>query len=99
MIPPENLVVVGFYRYVRNPMYLGFITGWIGLWIVFGQANLVAVVIAFAVVLSVALFVVLYEEPVLRRKFGADYEQYCRNVPRWIPRLRPWNPSCCPSHR
>ena len=58
MIPPKKLVVVGFYRYVRNPMYLGFITGWIGLWIVFGQANLVAIVIAFAVVLGVALFVV-----------------------------------------
>jgi protein-S-isoprenylcysteine O-methyltransferase Ste14 len=92
MIPPKKLVVVGFYRYVRNPMYLGFITGWIGLWIVFGQANLVALVIAFAVVLGVALFVVLYEEPTLRRKFGAEYEEYCRNVPRWIPRLRPWNP-------
>ena len=92
MIPPKKLVVVGFYRFVRNPMYLGFITGWIGLWIVFGQANLVAIVIAFAVVLGVALFVVLYEEPTLRRKFGAEYEEYCRNVPRWIPRLRPWNP-------
>jgi len=92
MIPPKKLVVVGFYRYARNPMYLGFITGWIGLWIVFGQANLAAVVIAFAVVLGVALFVVLYEEPTLRRKFGAEYEEYCRNVPRWIPRQHPWNP-------
>jgi protein-S-isoprenylcysteine O-methyltransferase Ste14 len=92
MIPPKKLVVVGFYRYVRNPMYLGFITGWIGLWIVFGQANLVAFAIAFAVVLGVALFVVLYEEPTLRRKFGAEYEEYCRNVPRWIPRQDPWNP-------
>jgi protein-S-isoprenylcysteine O-methyltransferase Ste14 len=54
MIPPKKLVVVGFYRFVRNPMYLGFITGWIGLRIVFGQANLVAFVIAFAVVLGVA---------------------------------------------
>jgi protein-S-isoprenylcysteine O-methyltransferase Ste14 len=52
----------------------------------------VAIVIAFAVVLGVALFVVLYEEPTLRRKFGVEYEEYCRNVPRWIPRLRPWNP-------
>ena len=66
-------------------MYLGFITGWVGLWIVFGQANLLAIVIAFAVVLGVALFVVLYEEPTLRRKFGAEYAAYCRHVPRWIP--------------
>jgi protein-S-isoprenylcysteine O-methyltransferase Ste14 len=92
MIPPKKLVIVGPYRYVRNPMYLGFIVGWIGLWIVFGQANLLAIVIAFAVVLGVSLFVVLYEEPTLRRKFGTQYEAYCRNVPRWIPRLRPWRP-------
>jgi protein-S-isoprenylcysteine O-methyltransferase Ste14 len=65
MIPPKKLVIVGPYRYVRNPMYLGFIVGWIGLWIVFGQANLLAIVIAFAVVLGVSLFVVLYEEPTL----------------------------------
>jgi protein-S-isoprenylcysteine O-methyltransferase Ste14 len=90
MIPPKKLVIVGAYRYVRNPMYLGFIFGWIGLWIVFGKATLLAIVIAFAVVLGVALFVVLYEEPTLRRKFGSQYEEYCRHVPRWIPRLRPW---------
>ena len=92
MIPPKKLVIVGPYRYVRNPMYLGFIVGWIGLWIVFGQANLLAIVIAFAVVLGVSLFVVLYEEPTLRRKFGTQDEAYCRNLPRWIPRLRPWRP-------
>ena len=88
LAPQKKLVVVGFYRYVRNPMYLGFIPGWIGLWIVFGKANTTAV----GVVLAVALFVVLYEEPTLRRKFGAEYEEYCRNVPRWIPRLRLWAP-------
>jgi hypothetical protein len=72
----------------------------IGLWIVFGQANLVAFAIAFAVVLGVALFVVLYEEPTLRRKFAAEYEEYCRNVPRWIPRQHPWNPRrCTQAHR
>jgi protein-S-isoprenylcysteine O-methyltransferase Ste14 len=92
LAPQKKLVVVGFYRYVRNPMYLGFITGWIGLWIIFGKANTVAVIGAVAVVLGVALFVVLYEEPTLRRKFGAEYEEYCRNVPRWIPRLRLWAP-------
>lgn len=89
--PPKKLVIVGPYRYVRNPMYLGFIVGWIGLWVVFGKATPVAIVIAFAIVLGVALFVVFYEEPTLRHKFGAEYEEYCRNVPRWIPRLRPWS--------
>ena len=91
--PPRRLVVVGFYRYVRNPMYLGFFTGWIGLWIIFGHANLGAIAVACLVVLSVNVFVMLYEEPTLRRMFGAEYEEYCRNVPRWLPRLRAWNRS------
>ena len=91
MVPPQRLVVVGFYRHVRNPMYLGFALGWIGLWIVFGHANPGLIAAVTAVALGVHLFVVLYEEPTLRAKFGADYEEYCRNVRRWCPRLRPWN--------
>jgi len=89
--PPRRLVVVGFYRYVRNPMYVGFAAGWIGLWIVFGHANLVAIAAVALVALCVHLFVVLYEEPTLRKKFGAEYEEYCRNVRRWVPRTRGWN--------
>ncbi|HXW92795.1 MAG TPA: isoprenylcysteine carboxylmethyltransferase family protein [Terriglobales bacterium] len=88
--PPKWLVVVGFYRYVRNPMYVGFAVGWIGLWIVFGHPNPVAIAAVAAVALGVHLFVILYEEPILRRKFGAEYEAYSRNVRRWWPRLRPW---------
>ena len=88
--PPQKLVVVGFYRYVRNPMYVGFFTGWIGLWIVFGRANWAAIAGAAAVVFAVALFVRLYEEPHLRKVFGADYEEYCRNVRRWLPRVTAW---------
>src|SRR5438270_9645917 len=88
--PPKRLVVVGFYRYVRNPMYVGFLTGWTGLWVVFGRANLAAVIVACLVVLGVHLFVIGYEEPTLRKMFGAAYEEYCRNVRRWLPRLRPW---------
>jgi len=86
--PPRRLVVVGFYRYVRNPMYLGFAAGWIGLWVVFGHANPVAIVAVMAVALAVHLFVVFYEEPTLRKKFGAAYINYCQNVDRWWPRLR-----------
>jgi protein-S-isoprenylcysteine O-methyltransferase Ste14 len=89
-IPPQRLVVVGFYRYVRNPMYVGFAAGWIGLWIVFGHASVAAIVTVAAVALGVHLFVMFYEEPTLRRKFGADYEEYCRNVRRWLPRLHAW---------
>jgi protein-S-isoprenylcysteine O-methyltransferase Ste14 len=90
IIPPKRLVVVGFYRYVRNPMYVGFFVGWIGLWIVFGRASWPVLAGAVAVVLGVAAFVRLYEEPTLRRMFGEEYEEYCRNVRRWIPRLRAW---------
>lgn len=89
--PPRKLVVVGYYRYVRNPMYVGFFAGWIGLWIVFGRASRSAALIAVAVVIGVAAFVRLYEEPTLRRLFDSDYEEYCRNVPRWVPRATPWS--------
>ena len=88
--PPQKLVVVGFYRYVRNPMYVGFFTGWIGLWVVFGRANWSVFAVAAIAVLGVALFVRLYEEPTLRRMFGADYEEYCHNVRRWLPRIHAW---------
>ncbi len=89
--PPTKLVVVGFYRYVRNPMYLGFFVGWVGLWVIFGRANLGAIAGTFVVVLGVNLFVLLYEERHLRKIFGAEFEEYCRKVRRWVPRMRAWN--------
>ena len=89
--PPQRLVVAGFYRYVRNPMYVGFLVGWLGLWVVLGRANRTALMVALVAVAAVALFVRIYEEPALRKKFGPQYEEYCRNVPRWIPRMRPWS--------
>jgi len=78
---------------VRNPMYVGFATGWIGLSIIFGHANPVIIASVAAVALGIHLFVVLYEEPTLRGKFGDDYKEYCRNVGRWWPRLRAWDRS------
>jgi protein-S-isoprenylcysteine O-methyltransferase Ste14 len=63
------------------------------LWVVFGRANLAVIAVAFLAVLAVNLFVRLYEEPTLRKMFGADYEEYCRNVQRWIPRIHPWEPA------
>ena len=89
--PPQRLVAVGFYRHVRNPMYLGFAAGWIGLWVVFGHSDPAAIAGVVAVALGIHLFVLFYEEPTLRRKFGADYEQYCLNVDRWWPRMRGWD--------
>jgi len=89
--PPKRLVMIGFYRYVRNPIYVGAASGWIGLWILFGHATPVSMVIAAAAILGVHLFVTLYEEPTLRRKFGVDYDEYRRNVRRWLPRVRGWS--------
>jgi protein-S-isoprenylcysteine O-methyltransferase Ste14 len=90
MLPPQRLVVVGYYRYVRNPMYVGFFVGWAGLWIVFGRAKGMLILSAITVIIAVHLFVLFYEEPTLRDEFGDAYLAYCRNVHRWLPRLRPW---------
>jgi protein-S-isoprenylcysteine O-methyltransferase Ste14 len=81
---------VGPYQYVRNPMYLGFFVGWMGLWVLFGEASASAAAVAGVAVLGTALFVRLYEEPTLREKFGEDYVDYCTHVRRWVPRLRAW---------
>lgn len=84
--PPKQLVATGFYRYVRNPMYVGVLLMLIGHFLWFGfWWLLIYAALAF---LTVHLFVILYEEPTLRRKFGAAYEDYLRTVPRWIPKLR-----------
>lgn len=90
IVPPRRLVVVGFYRYVRNPMYVGFAAGWIGLWVIFGHLNPALIAATAAVALGVHLFILFYEEPTLRSKFGEDYDEYRRNVRRWWPRVLPW---------
>ena len=83
--PPKELVAVGFYRYVRNPMYFGVLLILIGHFLWFGYWWLLAyTILAFMVV---HLFVTGYEEPTLKRKFGAAYEDYLKRVPRWIPRF------------
>jgi len=56
--------------------------------VIFGHANPVLIASVAAVACGVHLFVVFYEEPTLRKKFGEDYKEYCRNVSRWLPRLR-----------
>lgn len=83
--PPRRLVTSGLYRYVRNPMYVG------GLLVLLGQAvafrSVSLLVYALAWWLAVHLFIVLYEEPHLAGVFGAEYDNYRRAVPRWIPKL------------
>ena len=83
--PPKVLVARGLYRTVRNPMYLGVLSILLGEIIVFNSWALLRYALAFG--LGFHLFVVYYEEPTLKRKFGVAYEEYCRTVPRWIPRL------------
>jgi protein-S-isoprenylcysteine O-methyltransferase Ste14 len=83
--PPRSLVERGLYRHVRNPMYLGILLLLGGEALLFRSRALLAY--AGLVFLFFFLFVVAYEEPALRRKFGQDYERYCDKVPRWIPRF------------
>ena len=87
--PPRTLVRRGLYRAVRNPMYVGVVTVLLGESLVFNSVCLL--VYAIGLWLAFHLFVVLYEEPTLRRTFGMEYQNYCATVPRWIPRLRAWD--------
>jgi protein-S-isoprenylcysteine O-methyltransferase Ste14 len=87
--PTEHLVVTGFNRYVRNPMYVGVLVALLGQTLLFGQAGLLWYILAAWGV--TAVFVRFYEEPTLSRQFGAEYEAYRREVPAWWPRLHPWN--------
>jgi protein-S-isoprenylcysteine O-methyltransferase Ste14 len=86
--PAKNLVVTGLYRYVRNPMYVSVVAVILGQAFLFGDWHLILYGALFW--LSCHLFVVAYEEPTLERTFGAEYEAFRANVPRWIPRLTPW---------
>jgi protein-S-isoprenylcysteine O-methyltransferase Ste14 len=84
--PPKELVAVGFYRYVRNPMYVGIFAMNIGHFLWFGYRNLL--IYAIVVFIAFHIFVIYYEEPTLKRKFGVAYEEYRKRVPRWIPHFK-----------
>lgn len=81
--PPKEIVVRGLYRYVRNPMYVAALLALTGEVILFGS---ISILIYAAIVFTVFhLWIIFYEEPTLKRKFGASYERYCMKVSRWIP--------------
>lgn len=82
--PPRELIVRGLYRFVRNPMYIGVLLVLLGEAMLFHSWALLLYSTGFIAFFH--LFVVLYEEPTLRRKFGKSYEQYLGTVSRWIPR-------------
>jgi protein-S-isoprenylcysteine O-methyltransferase Ste14 len=86
--PTTRLVVRGPYRYVRNPMISGV------LFVLLGEAALAGslpLLLWFGLVFAInAVYLPLVEEPGLSRRFGDDYATYKANVPRWVPRIRPW---------
>jgi len=98
--PPKKLVIKGLYQYARNPMYIGFILILAGEAVWFESTALL--VYASLFFLASHLFVVLYEEPTLRKKFGKEYENYYHIVPRWIPKIKRFHnitESLPPSHQ
>ena len=83
--PPRRLVVRGPYRFVRNPMYIGAGLALIGAALFYRSSALLAYLLVLWVVTH--SLVIFYEEPVLSKKFGPDYESYRGHVRRWLPRL------------
>lgn len=84
---PRKFVSRGLYRHVRNPMYLGVLTTIVGWATLFRTTALLWY--ALGVAIAFHLFVLLYEEPHLKRVFGQEYEEYCARVNRWLPARRP----------
>ena len=85
---PRKFVAAGPYRFVRNPMYVGGLMLLAGFGLTVGSVAILFLSLALFAVIH--LFVIFYEEPTLRKNFGATYDEYRRNVSRWIPhRPRP----------
>jgi len=82
--PPKKLVIKGLYKFTRNPIYLGYMSIFFGEFFIFGQFLLLVYFI-----LSISLihfYVFCREEPLLKRRFGKDYIEYMKRVPRWFPK-------------
>ena len=88
VMPPKRLVVTGFYRYVRNPMYVAVTALIAGQGLLFGSVT----VLEYGAIVWAGffLFVVAYEEPALSEQFADEYKRYRANVRRWLPRITPW---------
>jgi protein-S-isoprenylcysteine O-methyltransferase Ste14 len=82
--PPKKLVVVGLYRFVRNPMYVGVLT-WVAGWSLMSASWRMGI---YAIVLFIMfhLRVLYYEEPTLAKLFPEDWAEYRHCVRRWLPR-------------
>jgi protein-S-isoprenylcysteine O-methyltransferase Ste14 len=86
--PPRHLVVTGLYQYVRNPMYVAVVSLIFGQGLLFGSVRVLEY--GLAVWVGFHLFVLVYEEPALRARFGSEYQEFCAHVRRWLPSLKPW---------
>lgn len=86
--PTERLIVSGLYRHVRNPMYLALVGLIVGQGLFLGSGPVL--LYGAAVWVGFGGFVVLYEEPTLRARYGQSYETYRASVRRWWPRLSAW---------
>jgi protein-S-isoprenylcysteine O-methyltransferase Ste14 len=86
--PVQHFVAVGLYRYMRNPMILGGLLVLLGEAIIFGSTLIFLWFVLFGVLNHI--WFIKREEPDLERRFGDEYRQYKRNVPRWFPRRTPW---------
>jgi protein-S-isoprenylcysteine O-methyltransferase Ste14 len=84
--PTEKLVVGGTFRRVRNPGYVAVVGILLGEALVLGSVLLLTYAVGIWLIFH--LFVLVYEEPTLRRQFGEEYGAYCRRVPRWLPRFK-----------
>jgi protein-S-isoprenylcysteine O-methyltransferase Ste14 len=81
-------VVSGLYRYVRNPIYVAVVAVILGQAVLFAHWHLLGY--GALLWLFFHIVVIVYEEPTLDQSYGAEYESYRANVPRWFPRLTPW---------
>jgi protein-S-isoprenylcysteine O-methyltransferase Ste14 len=86
MDPPRQLIINGLYRHTRNPIYLGALLAQSGYLLWSGSSVLIVYFLFF--ILAYQILIVLIEEPILRHMFGEAYRAYCRQVPRWIPKIK-----------
>ncbi len=89
--PTRHLVVEGPYAHVRNPMISAVLAALLGEAALFGSRSILILAAAFSAINHA--FFLLHEEPGLERRFGEEYREYKRAVPRWIPRRHPWTPT------
>lgn len=88
--PSRKLITSSLYSYVRNPMILSILILQTGEALLFASKGIAILAALFFVINTV--YFIFSEEPGLEKRFGQEYVEYKRNVPRWIPRIRPWRP-------